>query len=382
MTIIVIPKRKMLPLQEETTQPVPLSADGFVTLPTEIINNAAAIIVNADNIILNVTAIGVVDGKAGDNAASIIINAEAITLEVTDRGNADTTLQGNITIEADRITAEVTARGNGDTTLQGNITIETDRITVEVTNRTSADTTLQGNITVEADRITTEVTNRTNADGTLQGNITVEADRITTEVTARGDADGTLAGAIVVNADNILLRVSKATVISEINISSEEIRIATKFIELDANVLVTGDFKVRGEIEADETLTVTGTLSAGEGAVTLGISGIIIEGQFLNFRSGEDINHFIWASATGLHIVAGDDEDLYLSPTNGVIYFSQDLLPTGAYDLGATGSKVQEIHGVKAYISTRAVAPVGNNLFDQEVILWQHQQSKQLSQKQ
>jgi len=281
------------------------------------------------------------------------------------------------------------------------ISVNTNNISINVTNINTLDgkvTTNEGNISVNADNISIEVTNRINGDTTLEGLIDVNADNITLEVTNRTNADSTLQGQITVNAGNITLKVSKNDVIHQINISTEGIKIQSDNITLDGVVAVTDDIKssnysagsagwiingdgsaefndvtVRGtvyatagefagtlkasNIEAGETLTVNGAISAGGGKVIIDSGGITIDdntsAEWVKFKFSGSNTGKMYASSTtftigtygssGKHLrLIGDGNvqiwcntstitieaqtDLILSSSNGQIILNDEIL--------------------------------------------------------
>ena len=109
-----------------------------------------------------------------------------------------------------------------------------------------------------------------------------------------------------------------------------------------------------------------GKAYAGAGAVILDSSGIIITGQYLQFRAGTDMNNFIWASeGSGLYIQAGT-ADLHLSPLSGVIVVHQNIIPLsdGGYSLGSSDKRMLAIRSKKGFFDLRMKIPVGTDLYD------------------
>jgi len=121
-------------------------------------------------------------------------------------------------------------------------------------------TDISGNaagIIINANGISAEVTDRTNADSTLQGSINVNSGDITAAVVRITTNEGTIlthTGEISVNSDNIALRVKKHSapgadeIISEINLSTEGVKITGENIQLSGNTEVLGNFTVTGNI--------------------------------------------------------------------------------------------------------------------------------------
>ena len=95
---------------------------------------------------------------------------------------------------------------------------------------------LSSRITQTADAITAEVIRATKAEGELSGRITVNADSITAEVKRAATAEGDLSSRITQNAKEINLRVSKGSIISEINQTAEAVTISASRIDLNGLV--------------------------------------------------------------------------------------------------------------------------------------------------
>jgi hypothetical protein len=228
---------------------------------TEEGNLAGRVTIEADRITAEVTRSGLAEG---DLSGRLTIEADKINAEVTRASTAEGTLSGRITVEADKITAEVTRAGTAEGVLTGKITVEKDRITSEVTRAGIAEGLLSGRITVEANRITAEVTRSTAAEGQLSGRITVEKDKIDIEVTRAVGMETSLASRITVTEGNIALTVRKGTVISEINVSTEAIKIKA------AQIILTGT----NGIIVQGALTVQAELSAANASIQNLISGI------------------------------------------------------------------------------------------------------------
>lgn len=98
---------------------------------------------------------------------------------------------------------------------------------------------LQSQITQTASEIRAEVKNTT--DG-LSSRITQNSSSITTEVNRATEKEGQLAAAIQVNAEGITSKVSRDSVVSEINQSAEGLKIRADLLELRGSVEMTGGY--------------------------------------------------------------------------------------------------------------------------------------------
>lgn len=98
---------------------------------------------------------------------------------------------------------------------------------------------LQSQITQTATEIRSEVKNTT--DG-LSSRITQTAESITAEVNRATEKEGQLAAAIQVNAEGITSKVSRDSVVSEINQSAEGLKIRADLLELRGSVEMTGGY--------------------------------------------------------------------------------------------------------------------------------------------
>lgn len=106
---------------------------------------------------------------------------------------------------------------------------------------------LQSQITQTATEIRSEVKNTT--DG-LSSRITQTAESITAEVNRANQKEGELAAAIQVNAAGITSKVSRDSVISEINQSAEGVKIRADLLELKGNVEMTDGYIQLEAVEA------------------------------------------------------------------------------------------------------------------------------------
>lgn len=98
---------------------------------------------------------------------------------------------------------------------------------------------LQSQITQTATEIRSEVKNTT--DG-LSSKITQTAESITAEVNRATEKEGQLAAAIQINAEGITSKVSRDSVVSEINQSAEGLKIRADLLELRGSVEMTGGY--------------------------------------------------------------------------------------------------------------------------------------------
>lgn len=98
---------------------------------------------------------------------------------------------------------------------------------------------LQSQITQTATEIRLEVKNTT--DG-LSSRITQNSESITAEVNRATEKEGQLAAAIQINADGITSKVSRDSVVSEINQSAEGLKIRADLLELRGSVEMTGGY--------------------------------------------------------------------------------------------------------------------------------------------
>lgn len=127
---------------------------------------------------------------------------------------------------------------------------------------------LSSSITQTADSITAEVKRASAAENNLSSRITQTAESITSEVKRASAAEGNLSSRITQNAGSISLKVSKDSIISEINQTAESIKIKADKINLDGFVTlsslqasgattINGDNITTGKISLDR-LAMTG----------------------------------------------------------------------------------------------------------------------------
>lgn len=114
-------------------------------------------------------------------------------------------------------------------------TVEETRIEIS-----DLDKNLSAKIQINANAISSEVTRATNAENSLSSRITQTAESISLEVTRAINAENSLSSAIQVNANNISSKVSKNSIVSEINQSAEQIQISASKINLKGAVVANG----------------------------------------------------------------------------------------------------------------------------------------------
>ena len=169
-----------------------------------------------------------------------ILSSVSATYETkSNSGSNYTKLESKITQTADSITAEVTRATSAEGNLSTRITQNANSITAEVKRAQGVEGDLSSKITQTADSITAEVTRATSAEGNLSTKITQTADSIETEVKRAKDAEGSLSSRITQNANSINLKVSKGSIISEINQTAEAVTISAS--KIDLNGLVNAD---------------------------------------------------------------------------------------------------------------------------------------------
>jgi hypothetical protein len=257
--------------------------------------NAASIVVNSDNITLNVTDISNLDGRVTVNEADIVINSDAITLEVTNRTSADSTLQGSITVNANNIALKVSKND-----VINQINISTEGIMIDADN-----ITLGGVVQVTDDIKSSNYSAGVSGwviDGggsaelnnvTVRGNIQAQAG---SSISAGYLTGGTITGKTII--------ISGATgILKSSNYSAGS---AGWQIEGDGDAEF-NDVKVRGtiytsSIASGNTLTVTGTLSAGGGNVIIDSSHLKVIGNKLDFYDGAALAGRIYGDSDGFRI--------------------------------------------------------------------------------
>lgn len=127
---------------------------------------------------------------------------------------------------------------------------------------------LQSQITQTATEIRSEVKNTT--DG-LSSRITQTAESITAEVNRATNKEGELAAAIQINAEGITSKVSRDSVVSEINQSAEGIKIRADLLELKGSMEMTGGYV---HIEAAESTDNLIELKRSGTLVQIGTDGL------------------------------------------------------------------------------------------------------------
>lgn len=126
---------------------------------------------------------------------------------------------------------------------------------------------LQSQITQTATEIRSEVKNTT--DG-LSSRITQNSESITAEVSRANQKEGELAAAIQVNAAGITSKVSRDSVVSEINQSAEGVKIRADLLELKGNVEMTDGYIQLEAVEAKNFIV----LKREGTEVTMGNDGV------------------------------------------------------------------------------------------------------------
>jgi hypothetical protein len=170
---------------------------------------------------------------------------------------------------------------------------------------------LQSQITQTATEIRSEVKNTT--DG-LSSRITQTAESITAEVNRATNKEGELAAAIQINAEGITSKVSRDSVVSEINQSAEGIKIRADLLELKGSMEMTGGYV---HIDAEEStdnlveLKREGTLvqmgtdglrsAADTRELTASYSAVVVRDTSANtiaqmLSSGKGISSYGWES--------------------------------------------------------------------------------------
>jgi len=121
---------------------------------------------------------------------------------------------------------------------------------------------------------------------------------------------------ISINATNINLKVSKDSVVAQINLSTEGIEIEGKYIELDGNTSVLGSFSVSGDIISGGTITgVVFQTSASGQRVELGSSRVEYydsSGTLVGYMRGDTNEIFINGSSDVL-VNAGSGDKIALA---------------------------------------------------------------------
>ena len=166
-----------------------------------------------------------------------------------------------------------------------------DKLSVEFENQLEG---VKSNITQTAEKIETEVTRATTAEDNLNSKITQTAESITAEVTRATKAEDNLSTRIQANAEGITTKVSKNSIISEINQSAESVTIKANKVNLDGYVTVSnlqtpgktvidGGNITTGEISCDRLnggtikgqTIVGGTINNGNGVFTVDNDGAV-----------------------------------------------------------------------------------------------------------
>lgn len=200
-------------------------------------------------------------GAEGTLSSRITQTAADITSEVTRATAAEGVLQSSITQNADAITAEVTRATTEEGALSSRITQTASDITSEVTRASAAEGALSTRITQNADAISAEVTRATGAEGTLSTRVTQNATAISSEATRASNAEGALSSSITQTAAEVSTKVSKNSVISEINQSAESIVISAGKVDLSGKVSFS-DLSTAGRTTISGSNITTGEIHA------------------------------------------------------------------------------------------------------------------------
>lgn len=145
--------------------------------------------------------------------------------------------------------------------------------TVEETKSTINDVErdFQTQITQNAERISAEAIRAKNSEDELSAKVQLTAESITAEAKRAQSQEVELAAAISVNAQSITSKVSKNSVVSEINQSAEGVQIKAELLELKGNVEMTGGSV---HIEADASVDNIIELKRPGTDVAMGTDGV------------------------------------------------------------------------------------------------------------
>lgn len=150
-------------------------------------------------------------------------------------------------------------------------------IRLEAERATKEEGKLSASVKLTADSISAEVKRATGVEGQLSASIKVEADKVTAEVKRATEAEGTMSAQISANAQQILLKVSKNSVISEINQTAEKITISALKIDLVGLVNANEFVSKYATISA---LNVTNELVANKASISsLNALDAVVEGK-------------------------------------------------------------------------------------------------------
>lgn len=223
--------------------------------------------------------IGEVNENIGELHISLEKTNEGLNAEVSRALSAEEKIGSRITMTENNIELEVRRATDAENYLSGRISITESSIDLEVKRAQGAENTLSSRISMTESSITAEVTRATQAEGTLSSRINMTADSITAEVTRATGAESSLSSRIQVTADQINAKVSKGDVVSEINMTNEEIRLSSgRLIITSGNCLLdsSGNITVKGGNIGSFRLTNYGSLQG---------SGIEISGSQLYCNS-------------------------------------------------------------------------------------------------
>ena len=219
--------------------------------------------------------IGEVNENIGDLHISLQKTNEGLNAEVSRALSAEEKIGSRITMTEGNIELEVRRAKDAENYLSGRISITESNIDLEVRRAQGAENTLSSRINMTADSISAEVTRAQGAENTLSSRINMTADSISAEVTRATDAEGVLSSRIDVTEDNIKMKVSKGKVVSEINLSDEQIQLNSgRLIIKSGNCKLDsyGNITINGGEIGSFTLTNYGSLKG---------SGIEISGSQL-----------------------------------------------------------------------------------------------------
>ena len=173
------------------------------------------------------------------------------------------------------LNAEVSRALSAEEKIGSRITMTEGNIELEVRRAKDAENYLSGRISITESNIDLEVRRAQGAENTLSSRINMTADSISAEVTRATDAEGVLSSRIDVTEDNIKMKVSKGKVVSEINLSDEQIQLNSgRLIIKSGNCKLDsyGNITINGGEIGSFTLTNYGSLKG---------SGIEISGSQL-----------------------------------------------------------------------------------------------------
>lgn len=207
--------------------------------------------------------IGEVNEKVGTLNVSLQKTNEGLQAEVSRALSAEEKIGSRITMTESSIELEVKRAKGAEETLSSRISMTESNITLEVQRATQAEGTLSSRINMTAESISAEVRRAQGAENDLYSRINITADSISAEVIRATSAEGTLSSRIDVTAENINAKVSKGDVVSEINISHDEIRLGSGRLIIESGNCTLdkwGNITVKGGSIGSFTLTNYGAL--------------------------------------------------------------------------------------------------------------------------